>query len=90
MSFIEEKDIELPRACGGNQLPPASAGAGLRGHAYMGILIAHHCILGLVPKHPDEHASPLGRAHIAPVNPGEVGCDRPERASASERAGFVT
>ena len=36
------------------------------------------------------HASPLGRAHTEPVNPGEVGCDRPERPSGSERAGFVT
>jgi hypothetical protein len=45
---------------------------------------------GLVSWHHTEHASPLGRAHIAPVNPGAIGCDRPERASASERAGFVT
>ena len=36
------------------------------------------------------HAPPLGRAHIASVNPEAIGCDRPERAAASERAGYVT
>ena len=56
----------------------------------MGIFIAACSIMVLVTRNPRIHASPLGRAHTEPVNPGEVGCDRPERASASERAGFVT
>ena len=32
----------------------------------------------------------LGRAHTEPVNPGEVGCDRPEVPAGTERAGYVT
>ena len=56
----------------------------------MGNLFDDEGLYGHVTKHPMTHASPLGRAHTEPVNPGEVGCDRPERPSGSERAGFVT
>ena len=57
---------------------------------YMEIFLAACSIMVPVPRNPVTHASPLGRAHTEPVNPGEVGCDRPERPSGSERAGFVT
>ena len=44
---------------------------------------------GHVPRHPMTHAPPLDRAHI-PRGTSGIGCDRPERPSGSERAGFVT
>jgi len=56
----------------------------------MGIFIAACSIMVLVTRKPVTHASPLGRAHIEPVNPGEIGCDRPEHPSGCERARYVT
>ena len=48
---------------------PASAGAGLRGHAFLGNPYDDEGVYGHVPRHPMTHASPLGRAHIAPGQP---------------------
>ena len=70
--------------------PPPAQGLGLRGYAYLGNPYDDEGLYGHVPRHPMTHAPPLGRAHTEPVNPGEVGCDRPERPSGRERAGFVT
>ena len=49
--------------------PPPAQGQAWGGMHTWETLIAHDGIMGLVSKHPDEHASPLGRAHIAPGQP---------------------
>ena len=68
---------------------PASAGARLEGVAFWETLKMTVDILDHMQEQA-RHASPLGRAHTEPVNPGEVGCDRPEGTLVPERAGFVT
>jgi len=81
--------MRCPEHARGEERPRASGGATRRGNALLGNAYDDEGHSRTVTGQP-VHASPLGRAHIEPVNPGEIGCDRPERASASERAGFVT
>ena len=61
----------------------------LEGDAFIGNLHNDEGDAGHVHRH-TAHAPPLGRAHIASVNPEAIGCDRPEPPTGGERAGFVT
>jgi len=70
--------------------PPPAQGLDRRGYALMRNPYDDEGVYGHVLRHPMTHAPPLGRAHTEPVNPGEVGCDRPELPAGSERAGYVT
>ena len=81
--------FRMPRACGGRQpVPRQRRGIAGGGSCWetLKMTVDYTCLM----REQARHAPPLGRAHTEPVNPGEVGCDRPERASASERAGYVT
>ena len=87
MTHMVVCNLVCPEHAGDAIQSPASAGAKIEGECTPGKPYYRLRLYGHVPRHQVTHAPPLGRAHIAPVNPGAIGCDRPERAQRARGRG---